>query len=155
MPHSLRPCRRNVSIETADKPSDINPFALQIVMCMSRDIAVHLPVRKGDVLQPTIYVEAEILVSAVVFVLQSVCHFVRLCSDSLQHSNDRASGVPNAHDAAQPGTNADKTQLLILWEHTMCLLYEYLARIIEPDSSVYEFYAAVSHFDGLEEGCRC
>lgn len=122
---------------------------------MSRDIAVHPPIREGDVFQPAIYVKAEVLVSSVVFVKKPVCNLDRLCSDSPQHSDDRTSGVPNAHNAAQAGTNADEAQFLILWEHTMCLLYEYLAWIIEPDSSVHKVYSAVPHLDGLEEGCRC
>lgn len=87
--------------------------------------------------------------------MKSVCNLGRLCSDSPQHSDDRNSSVPNAHNAAQAGTNTDEAQVLILWEHTMCLLYQYLAWIIEPESSVHKVYPAVPHFDGLEEGRGC
>lgn len=124
-------------------------------MRVSRDTAVHPPIRQGDILQPAINVKAEILVSAVVFILKSICHLLGLGADSLQHSDNRGSGVSNAHDAAQAGTYAQDTQLLASWEHAMCFLYDYLSRIIEPEGSVYKVDPAAANLDRLEEGSRC
>jgi hypothetical protein len=152
-----RRLRKNCCRERLCTPRKFSFLIIDIVQSVTQNRARLLPIRKSDVLQPSINIEPKVIVLAIadVSVLDPMCNFARLARHLLESAQDGDSRVFDLDHVAEAGAYTEDKNFRGFGEEVPDLLDQDFARIVVPETGIDEFDIVASAFDGFEEGGGC
>jgi hypothetical protein len=129
---------------------------------MTQNLTRLLPIRKRNILQPSINIEPKVIVSAIpnMSVLDPMGDFARLARHFLESAQDGDSAVFDLDNIAEAGAYAEDKDLRGFGEEASDLLDQDFARVVVSETGIDELDIVASAFDGFEKcggcgGCAC
>jgi hypothetical protein len=152
-----RQLRRNRRRKSLCTPLKFRFLVIDIVQSMTQNLTRLLPIRKRNILQPSINIEPKVIVSAIanMGVLDPMGDFARLARHLLESAQDGDSAVFDLDHVAEASAYAEDEDLRGFGEEASDLLDQDFAGVVVSETGVDEFDVVAPAFDGFEEGCGC